>query len=152
MKSSNLGYPRIGDDREWKKALEKFWAGKITQEDFLQETRQLSSRIGREQAVTGIFRSKGTVGYTWKTSFDRSLYVESTQHIPLIEAIYARMHTAAPHLKIMLQTNFEAVVWYDQLVQLPVEGIGLDLVHGLHQSGNCPENLDSHWIKSWVQV
>ena len=29
IKSSNLGYPRIGELREWKKELEKFWAGKI---------------------------------------------------------------------------------------------------------------------------
>ncbi|MDG0813402.1 5-methyltetrahydropteroyltriglutamate--homocysteine S-methyltransferase [Cohnella rhizosphaerae] len=28
MKSGNLGYPRIGQDREWKKALEAYWAGK----------------------------------------------------------------------------------------------------------------------------
>jgi len=29
MKSGNLGYPRIGQDREWKKALEAYWAGKL---------------------------------------------------------------------------------------------------------------------------
>ncbi|MEK0315733.1 5-methyltetrahydropteroyltriglutamate--homocysteine S-methyltransferase [Cohnella sp. 56] len=29
MKSGNLGYPRIGADREWKKALEAYWAGKL---------------------------------------------------------------------------------------------------------------------------
>ncbi|GAA3331121.1 hypothetical protein GCM10020331_086400 [Ectobacillus funiculus] len=28
-KSSNLGYPRIGEKREWKQALEQFWAGKL---------------------------------------------------------------------------------------------------------------------------
>ena len=28
IKSSNLGYPRIGENREWKKSLELFWAGK----------------------------------------------------------------------------------------------------------------------------
>ncbi len=27
--SSNLGYPRIGGSREWKKALERFWNGSI---------------------------------------------------------------------------------------------------------------------------
>ena len=26
--SSNIGYPRIGEQREWKKALEKFWSGR----------------------------------------------------------------------------------------------------------------------------
>ncbi|MBA4494185.1 5-methyltetrahydropteroyltriglutamate--homocysteine S-methyltransferase [Paenactinomyces guangxiensis] len=29
MKVSNLGYPRIGAKREWKKALESFWDGKL---------------------------------------------------------------------------------------------------------------------------
>ncbi|WP_339324576.1 5-methyltetrahydropteroyltriglutamate--homocysteine S-methyltransferase [Paenibacillus sp. FSL W8-0194] len=33
-KSSILGYPRIGDNREWKKALEAFWAGKIEESEF----------------------------------------------------------------------------------------------------------------------
>lgn len=41
-KSSVLGYPRIGADREWKKALEAFWAGKLEETEFharLQEIR-----------------------------------------------------------------------------------------------------------------
>lgn len=33
-KSSILGYPRIGDNREWKKALEAFWAGKTEESEF----------------------------------------------------------------------------------------------------------------------
>jgi len=40
--SSVLGYPRIGADREWKKALEAFWAGKLEEAEFrdrLQEIR-----------------------------------------------------------------------------------------------------------------
>ncbi|HEX7063426.1 MAG TPA: 5-methyltetrahydropteroyltriglutamate--homocysteine S-methyltransferase, partial [Bacillales bacterium] len=36
-KSSNLGYPRIGEKREWKKALEKFWSGKWDEERFSKE-------------------------------------------------------------------------------------------------------------------
>lgn len=37
MKTNNLGYPRIGSNRELKKACEQYWAGKITTEE-LQET------------------------------------------------------------------------------------------------------------------
>ncbi len=33
--SANLGFPRIGPDRELKKAVEAFWAGKISGEDLL---------------------------------------------------------------------------------------------------------------------
>ncbi|GIQ68776.1 5-methyltetrahydropteroyltriglutamate--homocysteine S-methyltransferase [Xylanibacillus composti] len=41
----NLGYPRIGSQREWKKALEAYWAGKLEETDFLQEM----ARIRLEQ-------------------------------------------------------------------------------------------------------
>ncbi|QOT00314.1 5-methyltetrahydropteroyltriglutamate--homocysteine S-methyltransferase [Brevibacterium sp. JNUCC-42] len=34
-RSSNLGYPRIGENREWKKGLEAFWAGIIEEKEFL---------------------------------------------------------------------------------------------------------------------
>ncbi|MCL7745857.1 5-methyltetrahydropteroyltriglutamate--homocysteine S-methyltransferase [Halalkalibacter alkaliphilus] len=34
VKSSNLGYPRIGENREWKKTLESFWASTINEETF----------------------------------------------------------------------------------------------------------------------
>ena len=30
MKTNNLGYPRIGSNRELKKASELYWAGKIS--------------------------------------------------------------------------------------------------------------------------
>ncbi|CAM3966536.1 5-methyltetrahydropteroyltriglutamate--homocysteine S-methyltransferase [Lederbergia lenta] len=39
--SSNLGYPRIGEQREWKKELEKYWSGKITEDELLKETKAL---------------------------------------------------------------------------------------------------------------
>ncbi|MEI7027403.1 5-methyltetrahydropteroyltriglutamate--homocysteine S-methyltransferase [Paenibacillus sp. y28] len=37
MKSSHLGYPRIGANRQWKKALEQFWAGKLPEDEFVRE-------------------------------------------------------------------------------------------------------------------
>jgi 5-methyltetrahydropteroyltriglutamate--homocysteine methyltransferase len=42
VRSSVLGYPRIGKDREWKKALEAFWSGDVNESEFhvqLQEIR-----------------------------------------------------------------------------------------------------------------
>ncbi|GJM82567.1 hypothetical protein HMSSN139_50630 [Paenibacillus sp. HMSSN-139] len=33
IKSGNLGYPRIGGQREWKKQIEAYWAGKITEQE-----------------------------------------------------------------------------------------------------------------------
>ncbi|MCO6183155.1 5-methyltetrahydropteroyltriglutamate--homocysteine S-methyltransferase [Leuconostoc fallax] len=34
VKSSNLGYPRLGEQREWKKLLESFWKGNTDTETF----------------------------------------------------------------------------------------------------------------------
>ncbi|GAY75347.1 5-methyltetrahydropteroyltriglutamate-homocysteine methyltransferase [Sporolactobacillus inulinus] len=39
--SANLGYPRIGEKREWKRALEAFWAGKSSKETFLETIKAL---------------------------------------------------------------------------------------------------------------
>ncbi len=35
MLTHNLGYPRIGDNRQLKKACESYWSGKITQDEFV---------------------------------------------------------------------------------------------------------------------
>lgn len=54
VKSSVLGYPRIGADREWKKALEAFWSGKLKEEEF--HARLQDIRLGhlRKQQEMGI--------------------------------------------------------------------------------------------------
>jgi len=36
LQNSVLGYPRIGENREWKKALEAFWKGDLEENVFLQ--------------------------------------------------------------------------------------------------------------------
>lgn len=54
MKSSNLGYPRIGADREWKKALEAFWAGKLGEEELRQQLQDLRLSHLRKQQAKGI--------------------------------------------------------------------------------------------------
>ncbi|MBS4210127.1 5-methyltetrahydropteroyltriglutamate--homocysteine S-methyltransferase [Bacillus sp. FJAT-50079] len=52
--SSNVGYPRIGEKREWKKVLEKFWNGDITEEGLLKETKALRLDGLRKQQEKGI--------------------------------------------------------------------------------------------------
>ncbi|MEH6963749.1 5-methyltetrahydropteroyltriglutamate--homocysteine S-methyltransferase [Priestia megaterium] len=54
VKSSNLGYPRIGEKREWKKALEQFWAGKLEKDIFLQEIEALRLGHLKKQRDAGI--------------------------------------------------------------------------------------------------
>ncbi|GGC89641.1 5-methyltetrahydropteroyltriglutamate--homocysteine S-methyltransferase [Halopseudomonas salina] len=50
----NLGFPRIGRDRELKKALEAFWAGDLEQEELLQAGRQLRARHWQLQGEAGL--------------------------------------------------------------------------------------------------
>ncbi len=52
--SSNLGYPRIGEKREWKKALEQFWAGKISKDVFLATVKKLRLSYLKKQKDLGV--------------------------------------------------------------------------------------------------
>ena len=54
IKSSNLGYPRIGENREWKKTLELFWAGDITEAQFESEMEKIRLSHLRKQQEKGI--------------------------------------------------------------------------------------------------
>lgn len=54
IKSSVLGYPRIGDDREWKKALEAFWTGKIEESKFHHQLKEIRLNHLRKQQDKGI--------------------------------------------------------------------------------------------------
>ncbi|MBJ6359773.1 5-methyltetrahydropteroyltriglutamate--homocysteine S-methyltransferase [Paenibacillus sp. GCM10012307] len=54
MRSGNLGYPRIGRDREWKKALEAFWAGKLEEEAFHAELKAIRLGNLKTQQEQGI--------------------------------------------------------------------------------------------------
>ncbi|PFN99255.1 5-methyltetrahydropteroyltriglutamate--homocysteine S-methyltransferase [Bacillus sp. AFS076308] len=54
MKSSNLGYPRIGEKREWKKALEQFWTGKLEKEPFLKQMEEIRLKHLQKQKDQGI--------------------------------------------------------------------------------------------------
>ncbi|RYL93097.1 5-methyltetrahydropteroyltriglutamate--homocysteine S-methyltransferase [Sporolactobacillus sp. THM7-4] len=54
VRSSNLGYPRIGEKREWKKALEQFWAGKISKDDFLATVKKLRLSYLKKQRDIGV--------------------------------------------------------------------------------------------------
>lgn len=53
-KSSVLGYPRIGADREWKKALEAFWAGKLEESEFHKQLREIRLNHLSKQQESGI--------------------------------------------------------------------------------------------------
>ncbi len=52
--ATNLGFPRIGAARELKKAMESFWAGKITEQEFLNQTREIKVTHWRLQYQNGL--------------------------------------------------------------------------------------------------
>ncbi|GGJ08372.1 5-methyltetrahydropteroyltriglutamate--homocysteine S-methyltransferase [Paenibacillus hunanensis] len=52
--SSNLGYPRLGEQREWKKTLESYWSGKTDKETFQATMKELRLDHLRKQQQAGI--------------------------------------------------------------------------------------------------
>ena len=52
--STNLGYPRIGRNRELKKATEAYWSGKTSREDLERTAAELRAQAWRTQADAGI--------------------------------------------------------------------------------------------------
>lgn len=54
MKSNVLGYPRIGEKRELKKANEAYWEGKISQEDLVAEANKIRIHNWKLQQEAGV--------------------------------------------------------------------------------------------------
>lgn len=52
--SNNLGYPRIGAEREFKFATEKFWKGEIAEEELLNKLKDLRLKNWQTQKKAGI--------------------------------------------------------------------------------------------------
>src|SRR5699024_11771927 len=54
IKSSNLGYPRIGENREWKRALESYWNGEINETELFEKTDAIRLNNLQKQKEQGI--------------------------------------------------------------------------------------------------
>lgn len=54
VKVSNLGYPRLGENREWKKLIEFYWAGDILQEELRAQAKDLRLEFLKKQANAGL--------------------------------------------------------------------------------------------------
>lgn len=52
--SSSLGYPRIGENREWKRALEAFWRKEITEQELIERTDELRLNNLKKQKSLGL--------------------------------------------------------------------------------------------------
>ncbi|KAI3473539.1 hypothetical protein Pfo_031461 [Paulownia fortunei] len=53
VKSSNLGYPRLGEHREWKKLLEAYWRGEIDDQKFHETAKSLRLNNLKKQRAFG---------------------------------------------------------------------------------------------------
>lgn len=54
VKSSITGYPVIGENREWKRALEAFWSKKISEDELLQTTKEIRLTNLKKQQDAGV--------------------------------------------------------------------------------------------------
>lgn len=54
VQSSVLGFPRIGGNRELKKATESYWSGKITQEELIKVGKDIRAANWKLQQANGI--------------------------------------------------------------------------------------------------
>lgn len=54
MTTSSLGYPRIGEQREWKKALEAYWSNSISEDDLHAQLKEIRLNHLRKQKKAGI--------------------------------------------------------------------------------------------------
>ncbi|WP_088068219.1 5-methyltetrahydropteroyltriglutamate--homocysteine S-methyltransferase [Gottfriedia luciferensis] len=80
-------------------------------------------------------------GVEW-VQIDEPFFVleEVREDINFIKGIYKEISSAVPSLSIMLQTYFEAVEQYKELISFSVSGIGLDFVHG--KEGNLQSIIE----------
>ncbi|EQC69497.1 5-methyltetrahydropteroyltriglutamate--homocysteine methyltransferase [Streptococcus sp. HSISB1] len=54
VKVSNLGYPRLGENREWKKLIESYWSGNISQAELEAQAKVLRLSFLKKQAEAGL--------------------------------------------------------------------------------------------------
>lgn len=54
VQTSTIGFPRIGPNRELKKALESFWSDKSSEQDLLSTVHEIEALAWKAQADAGI--------------------------------------------------------------------------------------------------
>ncbi|MFE3573336.1 5-methyltetrahydropteroyltriglutamate--homocysteine S-methyltransferase [Lysinibacillus sp. NPDC059133] len=95
---------------------------KVTQVEYLLAILPLYAQVLKELV---------NAGANWIQLEEPSLVTTLDEtEIKLVQEIYAQLAGAVPEAKIMLQTYFEALTSYEAIMALPVQGFGLDFVHG----------------------
>ncbi|WP_058185279.1 5-methyltetrahydropteroyltriglutamate--homocysteine S-methyltransferase [Terracidiphilus gabretensis] len=112
LKTANLGFPRMGSQRELKFALEGYWAGKRTEADLLAVAKGLREEHWKLQRDAGIH---------FIPSNDFSLYDQVLDTLVLLGATPERFGTGAVTLERYFamarnsreQTAMEMTKWFD---------------------------------------
>jgi 5-methyltetrahydropteroyltriglutamate--homocysteine methyltransferase len=81
VKSVNLGFPRVGEFRELKKATESYWKGNVSESELLEAASQIRKSNWQTQKNAGI---------EIIPSNDFSFYDQTLDHIALFGAVPAR--------------------------------------------------------------
>ncbi|HLR79280.1 MAG TPA: 5-methyltetrahydropteroyltriglutamate--homocysteine S-methyltransferase [Bacillota bacterium] len=70
-------------------------------------------------------------GATW-VQIDEPIFStnQSPEVVEEAQQVYEILTAEVPHVNILLQTYFERIFNYEEIVNLPVQGIGIDFVHG----------------------
>lgn len=94
-KTQTLGFPRIGEQRELKKATEAYWAGAMTREQLQEVGKNLRQTMWQTQSQAGI---------DWIPTNDFSFYDRMLDWSCLLNAIPARFQNTSLHsLDVMFQ-------------------------------------------------
>jgi len=77
-----------------------------------------------------VFQELAAAGAQWIQLDEPTLVktTDSAELVPYRTALH-RLHDAVPGLKIELQTYFDSLDLYDEIINFPVQAIGLDLIH-----------------------
>lgn len=113
VRATNLGYPRLGPQRELKKALEKFWHNQISETELLDEARRIRFANWNVQRKAGI---------AVIPSNDFSLYDHVLDTVALVGAVPDRYQWAGDTVDLL--TYFAMA----RGSQREVDGTGLDVV------------------------
>jgi 5-methyltetrahydropteroyltriglutamate--homocysteine methyltransferase len=138
IKTHTLGFPRIGENRELKFALESHWRGETTEEELRATAHELRLKHWQAQIDSGL--DFITVG-------DFAFYDQMADHIQLLGCEPARFEFKAEQSK--LQRYFTMVrgkstenlgTGNDQMVRhkLPLHGARVHFKHGVQSAYSKP--------------
>ena len=77
LKTNVLGFPRIGKDRELKKAEEAFWAGKISKDELIKVSKEIKEENWKRQ------KSEASTSSLLTTSRSTTRCLTSRSHLAL---------------------------------------------------------------------